>query len=45
MMVGDRPVRRTLRHGHASAGDERDEDEQEGKKPSHHASFGRKCRS
>jgi hypothetical protein len=31
----DRPLRRTLRHGDASAGDEREEDEQEGKKPSH----------
>ena len=31
-----RRVRRTLRDGDASAGDERDEDEQEGKKPSHY---------
>jgi hypothetical protein len=29
VLVGSR-VRRTLRDGHASAGDERDEDEQEG---------------
>ena len=28
-------VRRTLRHGHASARDERDEDEQEGEQPTH----------
>jgi hypothetical protein len=28
-------VRRTLRDGDASAGNERDEEEQEGKKPSH----------
>jgi hypothetical protein len=32
-------MRRTLRDCDASAGDERDEDEQEGKKPSHTASF------